>query len=100
MLIKNIRMNMNSYVSILTTDHYVLGILVLYESLQQTKPKYPFHCLVTPNLSDKTLHLLKKYEIPYITIHPISNPHNLNKEDRRYYNYSIGRFERAGKDRC
>ena len=79
---------MYSYVSILSTDNYLLGILVLNFSLQKTKPKHPFHVLVTPNLEQTTLNTLELAGIKTIPIEPIPNPHNPDKKDRRYYNYS------------
>lgn len=78
----------NSYVSILTTDSYLFGALTLWKSLMSTDPKYPFHLLITPNLSDDTKMLLDKSGINCITIDPIKNPILKNKNDRRYYNYS------------
>jgi len=77
-----------SYVSILTTDSYLFGALVLWKSLNDTKPKYPFHLLVTPNLSDETMTLLDKSGIKTIKIDPIKNPILNDPKDRRYYNYS------------
>lgn len=79
---------MNSYISILSTDNYLLGILILHHSLLKTNPKHPFHVLITPNLQQSTLNTLKLANINTITINPIPNPHNPNKNDRRYYNYS------------
>ena len=77
-----------SYISILTTDNYLFGALVLWKSLLDTKPKYPFHLLVSPNLSDETFFLLEKSGVPLIKITPIKNPILNNPKDRRYYNYS------------
>lgn len=77
-----------SYISILTTDNYLFGALVLWKSLLDTKPKYPFHLLVSPNLSEQTYFLLEKSGIPIIRITPIKNPILNDPKDRRYYNYS------------
>lgn len=78
----------NAFVSILTTDSYVFGALVLWKSLMDTNPKHPFYLLVTPNLSVETMKLLETSEIKLIKINPIKNPILDNKNDRRYYNYS------------
>lgn len=78
----------NAYVSILTTDNYVFGALVLWKSLMDTKPKHPFYLLITPNLSAETLKLLETSGVSLIKIDPIKNPILDNKNDRRYYNYS------------
>ncbi len=77
-----------SYVSILTTDSYLFGALTLWKSLQDTKPKYPFHLLITPNLNAETTTLLQKSGIKTIKIEPIKNPILNDPKDRRYYNYS------------
>lgn len=77
-----------SYVSILTTDSYLFGALVLWKSLQDTKPKHPFHLLVTPNLSTETTTLISKAGIKTIKIDPIKNPILNDPKDRRFYNYS------------
>lgn len=78
----------NSYISILTTDNYVFGALVLWKSLMDTQPKYPFHLLITPNLSKETMDLLEITKIKLIKINPIKNPILNDPSDRRYYNYS------------
>lgn len=77
-----------SYVSILSTDSYLLGAIVLHKSLQDTKPKYPFHLLITPNLSPDTVNILHKLNIKTIKIDPIKNPILTDPKDRRYFNYS------------
>ena len=78
----------NSYISILTTDNYVFVALVLWKSLMDTQPKYPFHLLITPNLSKETMNLLEITKIKLIKINPIKNPILNDPSDRRYYNYS------------
>jgi alpha-N-acetylglucosamine transferase len=77
-----------SYVSILTTDSYAFGALALWKSLMDTQPKYPFHLLITPNLSKETMDLLEISKIKLIKITPIKNPILDDPNDRRYYNYS------------
>ena len=54
-----------TYVACLCTDNYLSGVLVLYESLRKTNPKYPFLCLVSSNVSDATIGELKKRNIAY-----------------------------------
>ena len=77
-----------SYVSILTTDSYTFGALALWKSLMDTQPKYPFHLLITPNLSKDTMDLLETSKIKLIKINPIKNPILDDPNDRRFYNYS------------
>jgi len=77
-----------SYISILSTDSYLIGALVLYKSLISTNPKYPFNLLVTPNISNESLNILKRNNINTIKIEPIKNPILKDPNDRRFYNYS------------
>jgi len=77
-----------SYISILSTDSYLFGTLVLNKTLQNTYTKYPFNLLITPNISEETISILKQAEINTILIEPIKNPILDDKKDRRYYNYS------------
>jgi len=75
-----------SYVSILTTDSYAFGALALWKSLLDTQPKYPFHLLITPNLSKETMELLEASKMKLIKITPIKNPILDDPNDRRFYN--------------
>lgn len=76
------------YVTILSTNTYLPGVLTLHHSLMQTNTKYKFYCLITPNLSKEVKEILYIFDIETITITPLSNPHNTDINDRRFYNYS------------
>lgn len=80
--------NKYTYVTILSTESYLLGVYILYKSLQMTKPKYDFYCLLTNNISDKIKKLLSLIKIKTIDIPIIKNPHNNDINDRRIHNYS------------
>jgi hypothetical protein len=45
--------NKYSFISILSTDDYLAGLIVLFSSLKKTKSKYPFIVLLTSNISEK-----------------------------------------------
>jgi hypothetical protein len=60
-----------SYITVLSTDSYLEGVIVLYHSLMRTQPKYPFLVLTTPNLSDLTYQTLNQHGIHYRPIEPI-----------------------------
>lgn len=78
-----------SFISIITTDDYLPGLLVLAKSLLETKTIYPFLTLVTPNISSKTLETLRKYNIEYkILVDEIGNPTDVNKNHRWFSTYS------------
>jgi len=40
-----------SYISLLTNDNYIYGIILLAESLKQVKSKYPLKVLITKDVS-------------------------------------------------
>jgi len=58
-----------SFISILTTDSYLFGILVLNKTLLKTDTKYPFNVLITPNISEETISILKQAEINTIKLY-------------------------------
>ena len=83
-------MNKNcAFVSIITTDDYLPGLLVLYKSLMATDTAYPFLTLLTKNISAKTISELKKHHIPHKIIgETIKNPTNVNHHHRWFPTYS------------
>jgi glycogenin len=60
-----------SYITVLSTDSYVEGVIVLHRSLMQSGTTYPFLVLTTPNLADRTFQLLNRHGIAYRPIPPI-----------------------------
>jgi Glycosyl transferase family 8 len=60
-----------SYITVLSTDRYLEGVLVLYYSWRRTQPQYPFLVLTTPNLTDSTYQTLNQHGISYRPIAPI-----------------------------
>ena len=47
-----------SYISLLTNDTYIYGILLLNESLKKVKSKYPLNVLITEDVSEASRELL------------------------------------------
>ncbi len=88
--------NNYSFVSILTTDDYLEGILVLKHSLTKTKPKYPFVLLVTPNVSQKVLDSLLSHQINYITIEGIENPVSVADPNLKRWNFTYSKLNLFG----
>jgi glycogenin len=74
-----------SFISVLTTDDYLEGILVLNYSLAKTNSRYPFVLLITPNLSKGVIESLVKHNIHCITIQNIENPGTINKLTFRWH---------------
>ena len=46
---------MNTYISVLSTDDYLPGALVVNKCLKLTETKYPFTILVTSNISENCI---------------------------------------------
>jgi glycogenin len=60
-----------SYITVLSTDSYVEGVIVLHRSLVRSQARYPFLVLTTPNLTDSTIAQLQQSGIAYQPIPPI-----------------------------
>jgi glycogenin len=60
-----------SYITVLSTDHYVEGVVVLARSLQRSGCRYPFWVLTTPNLQPETLAQLDQAGILRTEVPPI-----------------------------
>lgn len=54
---------MKSYITLLSTDSYLDGVLALVNSLRKTNPVYPILCLITPNVSFASILKLKDAQI-------------------------------------
>lgn len=61
-----------AFTSVLATDDYLGGALGLYYSLQMAKSKYPFHLLVTDNVSREVRNKLDEIGVLY-SIVPLIN---------------------------
>jgi glycogenin glucosyltransferase len=58
------------YLTALSTDSYLIGVLVLNESLKAANAAHPLCCLVTDNLKPSAYKALEKAEIEYIIRRP------------------------------
>ncbi len=77
------------YISVLTTDDYLPGILVLNHSLNLVNSRYDLHVLLTPNISEQTIRALDSNLISYSVIsREIVNPTNVNVHHRWFPTYS------------
>ena len=64
-----------TFVTILSSDSYLVGVLVLFASLQKQSVKYPLLVLISRNVSNDSLFQLKKNGINFKNIPEIQNPH-------------------------
>lgn len=75
-------MNKYSYVTLLSDDSYLYGIILLSESLKEVKSQYPLEILVTPNISNAVLDILDQLNLKYTKVDLIKNNQftNYNKK--------------------
>jgi alpha-N-acetylglucosamine transferase len=64
-------MSKKTYLTALSTDSFIMGVLVLSESLKSVGAKYPLHCLVTDDLTTVTYKALEKAGVTYTKIKPV-----------------------------
>lgn len=77
---------MYSYISVLSTNNYLPGALVVNKCLELTKVIYPFHVLITENITEQTKNILKSNNINIIQIDSIFLQNH--KIDKWYYTFS------------
>lgn len=59
---------MNAYVTLLSSDNYLEGVLCLALSLRDTQPVYPLYVMVSANLRANTLTSLAELDLPILGI--------------------------------
>jgi alpha-N-acetylglucosamine transferase len=78
-----------AFVSIITSDDYLRGLLVLHRSLIDINTQYPFLTLITEDISVDTVSVLDKHHIPYKIIKTkINNPTDVDQSHRWFPTYS------------
>lgn len=78
-----------AFVSVMSTDDYLPGLLVLHESLISTNTKYPFLVLLTKNISPKVVSIIESQCISYKVIDKeINNPTDVERNHRWFPTYS------------
>lgn len=63
---------MNSYITLLSSNDYILPLLALNQNLIDLKSKYPLFVIVSADVDIKTINILKEYNIDYKIASPIS----------------------------
>jgi alpha-N-acetylglucosamine transferase len=78
-----------AFISILITEDYLPGLLVLNASLRSVESKYLLHVLLTQNISEEAISILDKNSILHsILPQEITNPTNVNVHHRWFPTYS------------
>ena len=75
-----------SYVSLLTNDSYIYGIILLNETMKKVKSKYPLHVLVTEKVSKASLEILNQLKINYELVDTITT-----SEAAFQYNFKVNK---------
>lgn len=67
-----------SYITLLSDDSYIYGVILLNESLKRVNSQYPLEVVVTSNVTKPILNILEQLNIKYTIIEPIKNDSFLN----------------------
>lgn len=93
-------MNKYAYVTLLTDNNYWRGVLILKECLRRVQSEHPLVCLVTDNVSEQSLNILKKANIETRVIPRVETPtliyeHNRKNNPRmaEVWKYVLTKFE-------
>jgi len=81
-----------TFVTLLSTDNYLKGVLVLYQSLKNTNTPYPLVVLLSERISDNTEQILRQNNIKTIRIvNPVNMEitSNINKTGSTHWNYTF-----------
>ncbi len=78
-----------AYITVLSTNEYLIGVLVLNESLIKVNSKYKLVVLINDNISEETISILKQNNIETIKINSIDLPEwIINKNSSRHVNWN------------
>lgn len=82
-----------TYVTTLSTDNYLCGVLMLNLTLKQVKSRYPLFVLCSHNLSQETMAILKRNDLQYslLTEH-IQTPSIELPEDHAHWQYTFDKL--------
>lgn len=88
-------MKKESYITVLSTENYLKGVLALSESLKRTNAKYPLTVLITNNISYDTENKLKEYGLNVIRRENIEIPELIkNKNDNGSFSHWNNTFDK------
>lgn len=57
--------NKHTYVTLLSSNDFVIGVIMLHLSLKSVSSKYPLLVLCAESISEESLKLLHKFDLPY-----------------------------------
>lgn len=71
---------MNSYITLLSSNDYILPLLALNQNLIDLKSKYSLFVIVSANVNTETIDILKEHHIDYKIVSPISYHQDMIKQ--------------------
>ena len=93
-------MSKYTYVTLLTNNTYVRGVLLLKESLRRVESQYPLLCLITEDVAPEIVEVLDKAGIEHKLINKIETPNNimqnnlkLNERQALIWKYVLTKFQ-------
>ncbi len=87
-------MEKRTYVTLLSTDDYLLGVLCLLDSLLSVKSRYPLYVLCSDGISNQSIMVLKKIGVEYQILNEhIEHDVELNqRSDKVHWNYTFDKL--------
>ena len=73
-----------SYVTLLTNDSYVYGVVLLVESMKKVNTQYPLHVLITENVSSATKEILNQLQVSFENVDLIETPEDIYQHNLEY----------------
>src|SRR5215831_9559305 len=85
-----------AYVTVLSTDNYLPGVLALDESLRLCKSAYPLYVLVGSGVNDAVQDTLERAGIPTIQLPPLDIPDEIRQANAMsdHHRHWAGVFEK------
>ena len=62
-----------SYITLLSDDSYIYGVMLLNKSLKDVNTQYPLEVLVTSNVTKPILNILEQLQLKYYIINPLQS---------------------------
>lgn len=85
---------MKAYITLLSTENYTPGVVALHRSLCAVKAKYPFYCVLSVDVDEKTQWDLEKKGIPCIRLKRAAVAHEVVPKcaGMEHWNYTFDKL--------
>jgi len=75
---------MKSFITLLSSNDYYIGVITLWISWKKTNSRYDFYCLVTEDIEENIISILKETGIKIIETKNLPLPRNLIEYDQKH----------------